>query len=210
MDAEFWHERWETNQLGFHQEVHNPMMVAHADLLELKPGERVFLPLCGKTLDIGWFLSNGHHVLGAELSELAIEQLFDNLQLVPERTPVGKLVRYSAENIDIFVGDIFSLTPETLGPVQAIYDRAALIALPADMRRLYAEHLVILTQRAPQLLVSVDYDQSEMAGPPFSVVDEEIKQLYAPHYEVTKLASADVPGGLKGICKADQTAWLLL
>ncbi len=209
MDAEFWHARWETNQLGFHQEAHNPMMVAHAGLLGLEPGERVFLPLCGKTLDIGWFLSNGQHVLGAELSALAIEQLFENLQLDPERTPVGDLVRYSAGSIDIYVGDIFALTAQTLGPVQAIYDRAALIALPADMRPRYAEHLVELTQRAPQLLVSVEYDQSEMAGPPFSVVGAEIEQLYAPHYEVKKLASADVPGGLKGICKADQTAWLL-
>ncbi len=209
MDAEFWHERWETNQLGFHQEAHNPMMVAHAGRLQLQPGERVFVPLCGKTLDIGWFLSNGQHVLGAELSELAVEQLFESLELEPTRSPVGDLVRYSAENIDNYAGDIFSLTSETLGPVKAIYDRAALIALPAEMRRRYAEHLVALTHRAPQLLISVEYDQSEMSGPPFSVVGEEIEQLYAPHYEVTKLASADVPGGLKGICKADQTAWLL-
>ncbi|MEM8645250.1 MAG: thiopurine S-methyltransferase [Pseudomonadota bacterium] len=209
MDAEFWHEKWEMNQLGFHQEAHNPMMVAHGGHLGLKPGERVFLPLCGKTLDIGWFLSNGQHVLGAELSELAIEQLFENLRLEPDRTPVGDLVRYSAENMDIFAGDIFSLSAEMLGPVQAIYDRAALIALPAQMRQRYAEHLVVLTSRAPQLLVAVEYDQSEMAGPPFSVVGEEIEQLYTPHYKVTKLASADIPGGLKGICKADQTAWLL-
>lgn len=209
MDAEFWHQTWESNRLGFHQEIHNPMMVAHAGILALKPGDRVFLPLCGKTLDIGWFLANDQHVLGAELSELAIEQLFENLQLEPNRTPVGDLIRYSAQGIDIFAGDIFSLTPETLGQVKAIYDRAALIALPADMRRLYAEHLVALTSRAPQLLISVEYDQSEMDGPPFSVVGEEIEQLYSHHYQLTKLASADVPGGLKGICKADQTAWHL-
>ena len=209
MDAEFWHGRWESNQLGFHQEVPNPMMVAHADILALSPGDRVFLPLCGKTLDIGWFLSKGQHVVGAELSELAIEQLFEGLQVEPKRDPVGELVHYSAPSIDIFVGDIFSLNAATLGPVKAVYDRAALIALPADMRRRYAGHLVGLTARAPQLLVSVEYDQSEMDGPPFSVVGEEVEQLYAHHYQLTKLASADVPGGLKGICKADQTAWHL-
>ncbi len=209
MDASFWHQRWQSNQLGFHQNAPNRMLVGHVAALSLDPGATVFLPLCGKTKDIGWLLSQGFRVVGAELSEVAIEQLFVDLGVEPSCAPKGDLVHYSAANIDVFVGDIFSLTPEAAGPVDAVYDRAALIALPAEMRSRYAEHLVALTGRAPQLLVCCEYDQTEMPGPPFSVDTDEIKRCYQAHYAITLLESADVPGGLKGICKADETAWLL-
>ncbi|HTJ63112.1 MAG TPA: thiopurine S-methyltransferase [Alphaproteobacteria bacterium] len=209
MDPNFWLQKWELGETRFHEGQANGLLVEHFDALSLKPDSRVFLPLCGKTRDIHWLLSKGMRVSGAELSVLAIEQLFAELGVTPEITPVGALRRYSADGIDIFVGDIFELTRAALGPVDAIYDRAALVALPQPMRDRYAPHLVEITVRAPQLLICFEYDQSLVDGPPFSIGAAEVDRLYRDTYVLTALETADVPGGLKGICPAQETIWLL-
>ncbi len=209
MDAKFWHDRWASNEIGFHKNEANPLLVNYIDELSLRNGGRLFLPLCGKTLDIGWLLSRGYRVAGAELSAVAIEQLFAELGVTPTITRVGALDHYRAPQLDIFMGDIFQVTPELLGPVDAIYDRAALVALPQDMRARYAAHLTTLTAQAPQLLISFEYDQHAMEGPPFSVTEEEIRQHYGRRYAITVLTSLDVPGGLKGRCPATERVYLL-
>ena len=209
MDPSFWHQRWETNQIAFHESKTNPLLVKHFHELSLATGRRIFVPLCGKTLDISWLLSKGHRVAGAELSRLAIEQLFMELGLQPEILPVGDLEQWSANNLDIFVGDIFALSRKILGPVDAVYDRAALVAFPESMRNRYAAHLTEIAGNAPQLLICYDYDQSKMEGPPFSVSDEEVKRHYAAKYGVTRIASAEVSGGLKGKVAAKENVWLL-
>lgn len=209
MDAEFWHERWRENRIGFHEGKANALLVAHFEKLSLDRGSRVFLPLCGKTRDIGWLMARGVRVVGAELSATATEQLFDDLGLEPEIADVGNLKRYGAEGIDIFVGDIFDLDARALGPVDAVYDRAALVALPEETRGRYAAHLAEISGAAPQLLISFDYDQSEMDGPPFSVPEDEIRRCYGARYEMTQIASVEVVGGLKGKCAALEQAWLL-
>jgi len=198
MDEQFWLQKWEVNQIGFHNSEAHPLLVAHLGALSLTKGSRVFLPLCGKTLDIHWLLSRGHRVCGAELSPLAIRQLFAELGVTPEIAAVGPMTRYSAPGIDIFVGDIFALSRDMLGPVDAVYDRAALVALPEAMRGRYAAHLMEITGRAPQLLISFDYDQSLLDGPPFSVDRVEVQRHYAGRYALTLLGSPDVEGGLKG------------
>lgn len=209
MDAGFWHRKWETNDIGFHGSEANPHLVRHFSALAPEPGGRIFLPLCGKTLDIAWLRAGGYRVAGAELSRIAIEQLFTDLGVEPEVMEVGALSRYRAEGIDIFVGDIFQLSGQMLGPVDAVYDRAALVALPAEMRGRYAAHLARITGRVPQLLVCYEYDQSLAAGPPFSVSDEEVGRHYRNIYDLTRLASVEVPGGLKGKCAARENVWLL-
>jgi thiopurine S-methyltransferase len=209
MDASFWHQKWEENDLGFHQSAANRMLVAHLADLSLTAGDRIFLPLCGKTLDIAWLMSQGYRIAGAELSEVAIGQLFEQLDIAPEISELGKLKRYSADNIDIFVGDFFDVTKAMLGPVAAIYDRAALVALPEDMRRSYRKHLLDITNEAPQLLLTFDYDQKLMEGPPFSINVEDVHQYYQDRYDVSLLGSKDIPGGLKGFCPAMENAWLL-
>lgn len=209
MNRDFWLEKWNRDEIGFHKDVEHPALVAHLDSLSLAPGARIFLPLCGKTRDIGWLLSQGYRVAGAELSERAIEQLFEGLGVAPTRETRGKLILFSAPGIDIFVGDIFDLGPIDLGPVDAIYDRAALVALPPEMRHRYAEHLMGLTGGAPQLLISFDYDQTAMDGPPFSVDEVQVRRFYASTYDTTLLASEPVEGGLKGRCEALETVWLL-
>ncbi|HEX3836364.1 MAG TPA: thiopurine S-methyltransferase [Steroidobacteraceae bacterium] len=209
MEADFWHERWHRNQLGFHEPHANPLLIAHFDAMALPAGSRIFVPLCGKTLDIHWLLSRGHRVAGAELSRIAVQQLFEGLGITPHTTRVDELTRYSAPDIDIFQGDIFDLSRSELREVDAIYDRAALIALPEPLRSRYARHLAEITDRARQLVICVNYEQQRLAGPPFSVNAAEVARLYEYAYELKALGSADVVGGLKGKCPATEDVWLL-
>jgi thiopurine S-methyltransferase len=209
MDTAFWRDRWQRNEIGFHEPHANPLLVAHFASLALSPGSRIFVPLCGKTLDIHWLRSRGHPVAGAELSELAIQQLFAALGVTPFVTAAGKLIRHSAPGIDVFQGDFFDLSGRELGAVDAIYDRAALIALPEPMRAGYARHLEELTNRAIQLLICLNYEQRLLAGPPFAVSGTEVARLYQQAYDLKMLATRAVEGGLKGKCPATEDVWLL-
>lgn len=209
MTPDFWHDRWQTNRIGFHEAEANRLLVAHFSQLEVSAGDRVFLPLCGKTRDVAWLLAQGLQVVGAELSRLAIEQLFEELELVPDITELGPLARFKAQDITMFVGDIFDLDAQTLGRVDAIYDRAALVALPQDMRARYSQHLITITGGARQLLISFDYDQSRMDGPPFSVKTGEITHLYAGQYSVVPIARTPATDRMKERCDAIETVWVL-
>ena len=130
MEAGFWHRKWNNNEIGFHGSRPNPKLTNYYTSLALSQGSRIFLPLCGKTLDIGWLLSQGYAIVGVELSLLAIEQLFEELDVTPEIAVADAFTHFQAPQLDLFVGDIFELQENTLGPVDAIYDRAALVALP--------------------------------------------------------------------------------
>lgn len=209
MEANFWHAKWEKGEIAFHQDEVNPLLLEHFGALSLPTGSRVFVPLCGKTRDIRWLLEAGYRVAGAELSRVAVEQLFADMGLEPGISQVGPLTRFAAENIDIYSGDIFELTGSELGQIDAVYDRAALVALPAAMRQRYVDHLVAITGRARQLLVAYEYDQSLQDGPPFAVGADEVRRLYGRHYEPALLASTEVAGGLRGKCPATEHVWLL-
>lgn len=209
MEASFWHQKWERGDIGFHESEANPFLVDHFEKLNPAKGSRVFLPLCGKTRDFAWLLACGYRVVGAELSELAVNELFKELGLEPEISKAGELARYSAKDIDILVGDIFDVSAEFLGAVNAIYDRAALVALPAGIRERYTSHLMNITDAAPQLLISYEYDQLLMDGPPFSVSEDEVKQHYGAAYQLKSVESRNVAGGLRGKVASTETAWLL-
>jgi thiopurine S-methyltransferase len=209
MEHNFWLTKWQESDIGFHASQANPFLVKHFYTLGLPINSRVFLPLCGKTLDIRWLLSQGVSIAGAELSSIAIEQLFAELGLTPSIVTLEKLQHYSAPNIDIFVGDIFDVTQALLGKVDAIYDRAALVALPPQIREQYTQHLMNITQNAPQLLICFEYDQNQLPGPPFSIRHEEVYSHYNEHYSLTLLESAEVEGKLKGQCEACENVWLL-
>ena len=217
MEASFWHQRWQDDQIAFHEKRGNHLLTQYFNRLnsptlvrhEQATPSRVFLPLCGKTLDIGWLLAQGCQVAGAELSELAIRQLFDELGVTPQVSNAGHLIHYRAPNIDMFVGDIFDLSRETLGPVDAIYDRAALVALPDEMRLRYTDHLTRITDHAPQLLICFEYDQNQMDGPPFSIDAAHVAVQYQDRYTIEHLGRHEVSGGLKGRVAATESAWLL-
>lgn len=209
MDTNFWHDIWARKQIGFHQPGGNALLPRHLKALDLPANDRVFVPLCGKSADIGWLLSQGHRVVGIELSKLAVEELFQELGVEPHIAPAGPLTHFSAPGLDVFVGDIFDLTAGALGPVDAVYDRAALVALPLDMRDRYGDQIVDLTGRAPQLLMCYEYDQTAMDGPPFSVGEAEVDRVYGRRYRVRLLERCRVAGGVRGLDPVDEAAWLL-
>lgn len=188
MDPAFWHQKWHNGELGFHLPQVHPLLQRYLGELSLKAGQTLFLPLCGKTLDIGYLLEQGYSVIGAELSGKAVTDLFASLNRQPEITPWQGGKRYRQGDLTVFQGDIFLLTPDDLPAVDAIYDRAALIALPDTLRARYARHLQTLTHRARQLLITLEYDQQQMAGPPFSVDQKEVETRYGDHYRVTSLS----------------------
>ncbi len=209
MDADFWHQRWQSNQIAFHEGQANDLLVQYFRALYGGKERRIFLPLCGKTRDISWLMSEGYPVVGAELSEMAIKQLFQELEITPRRSEIGSLIHYSADGIDILVGDIFDVSADVLGRVDIIYDRAALVALPDNMRSRYGSHLDHITSLAPQFLLTFEYDQSLMDGPPFSVTEDEIRRCYGDQRNLKRIASVDVAGGLKGRCPATENLWML-
>jgi len=207
MDIDFWKDKWEKNIIGFHLSEVNPLLVKYYEQLSLEKNARLFLPLCGKTKDISWLLSKGHSIVGVEFSELAIKQLFDELQVEPKITQHEDLKLYSAQGLDIFVGDFFKLNTSLIGMVDAIYDRAALVALPSSIREKYSIHLKDITKEAPQLLVTFMYDQNLLKGPPFSVSNDEVYNHYEKQYNIVLLDNLNEK--FKGKIDAKESVWLL-
>lgn len=193
MEPEFWHGRWQRSEIGFHEDKPNDLLVRYASRLKLRPGARVFVPLCGKSVDLIWLLDQGFRVVGVELSPIAVTGFFAALEMTPEVSPAGSLTRHAVPGLEIFQGDIFDLTAGILGDVDAVYDRAALVALPDSMRRKYAGHLVTITGGAPQLIVSFDYEPDSMTGPPFSVDAAQVHVLYGSSYAITPMERVPVP-----------------
>lgn len=207
MKHKFWHDKWQSNNIGFHLSSPNPLLIKHIQSLNLQPQARIFIPLCGKSLDIHWLLQQGFHITGIDLSPIAIEELISELKLEFTVSQVGDLTDYFHQSIDLYVGDFFELNIDHISKIDATYDRAALVALPEHMRETYTQHLVQLTQNAPQLLISFEYDQDLLAGPPFSVPEQEIRKYYASHYQIKQLASEYEK--LKGKVDAKENVWLL-
>ncbi len=209
MDEQFWHQKWAKNEIRFHLSEANPKLVKYFGELKLYENSRIFLPLCGKTKDIGWLLSNGHSVVGAELSEAAIKQLFEELELEPTITAADSMKLYSAETIDIYVGNIFDLTDRMLGLVDAVFDRGALVALPAEMRKRYTVHIIDITEAAHQLLICLEYDPALKDGPPFSITDTEVTQHYHGTHKLKLLEKDLLPHEEFNVSPVTENAWLL-
>lgn len=208
-NAVFWQEKWERGETGFHEPQANPLLTRHIAALDLPAGARIFVPLCGMSQDMVWLAGQGFHVTGCELSDIAVRRFFSDLGITPDIRDAEALRCFSAGTIRIFAGNIFDLMPDLLGPMDGIYDRAALIALPEDLRRAYVAHLLSLTGPVPELLVTLDYDQSCLKGPPFSVDEAFLRECYGQAYAFTLLESRAVEGGLKGRCPASENVWRL-
>jgi len=193
MKSEFWLERWEREEIGFHQNEINPYLCQYwQDLHPAHKGE-VFVPLCGKSRDMLWLRKQGHRVLGVELSAIAVQAFFRENCLAPQRVTAGKFDCYEADGIRILCSDFFDLGKDDLAQASSVYDRASLIALPPEMRERYARHLVsILPAKTQILLITFDYPQPEMPGPPFAVSAGEVEALYLGRAEVRLLAQLDV------------------
>lgn len=188
MEADFWHSRWQEGRIGFHQDDVNDFLQHHWASLKLPPKSTIFVPLCGKSLDMLWLASQGHRVIGVELSEIAAQQFFAEQNVQPNVVKGDLFTSYSANNVTILCGDFFDLAANLNG-VAAVFDRAALIALPKDMRTRYAEHLrKLLPSGCQMLLVGMEYDESVLSGPPFNVPWAEISTLLDHHGELKILS----------------------
>lgn len=209
MEPIFWESRWREGKTAFHEGAANIHLERHFPVLKLDRGAHVFVPLCGKTVDIDWLLAQGCRVSGSELNAGAIEAVFARLDVTPEITDVRGLRLYSGQGLDLWQGDFFELRGTDLGPVDAIYDRAALVAMPPQMRGGYADHLRRLVNRRPQLLVTYDYDQTIMEGPPFAVPEADIRALYEDGFEINPLSSVDIYGSLADRCAGKEQSWFL-
>ena len=196
MDPDFWHERWRTRRIGFHRDAPLPLLTRHWPGLGLDHGSRVFVPLCGKSLDMVWLAEQGHRVLGIELSELAIAEFFDERGLAPttRTSPAG--VHHAAGPWELIAGDAFAIPEALLADCAAVYDRAAMIALPPDLRTRYAH---TTWRRLPAgcrgLLVTLEYPQTEKAGPPFAVEEAEVHALLDADWTVSLLERRDILEG---------------
>jgi thiopurine S-methyltransferase len=177
MDPACWRARWQDRQIGFHEGVPNAFLAKHADRLE--GCRRILVPLCGKTEDLAFLASRGHEVVGIELVESAVREFFAEHHITPEVSQRAGFATYTAGSITVLAGDLFSASPALVGEIDGIYDRAAMIALPHDARARYVEHLRAIAPGATRmLLVTVEYPQELMAGPPFSVDEAEVSARY--------------------------------
>ena len=192
MQASFWIERWKKSEIGFHKSDVDINLKQFWSRLALRSGQKVFVPLCGKSLDMLWLAGQGHKVIGVELSPLACEAFFAENNLTPRRCREGAFEVWSADEIRILQGDFFDLGTEQLADCAGVYDRASLVALPPEMRERYVRHLtVILPAAAEMLLLTMEFDQAQRPGPPFAVSEAEVRSLYEPVYEVKLLHTQD-------------------
>jgi thiopurine S-methyltransferase len=211
MNPDFWLARWREGRTGFHEAEPNVFLSKHAARLGA-PSKRVFVPLCGKSRDLAFLASLGHEVIGVELSPIACDGFFAESTLTPERSHRGKFEALTAGSLTILVGDVFDADRATLGAIDGIYDRAALVALPPEMQQRYADHLLsLLEPGSPILLVTFDYDTSKMSGPPFAIPEARVEELFGARCMIERLGVRDV-GDERPSFKAagaTETAWQL-
>lgn len=189
MEQKFWHSCWEKGQIGFHQPEGHPLLHKYWPVLDLATPSRILVPMCGKSQDMIWLAEQGHYVIGIELSAIAAREFFQDHDLSYRRKKQSGFDCFIGQNIEIHVGDFFELSAAALGRFDGFYDRAALIALPEEMRRRYVAHLMTHLRRATVgLLISLDYDPALMDGPPFNVGDEAVGCLYGEYAHVDLMA----------------------
>ena len=193
MEPQFWHARWRSGQIGFHQSAVDRHFKQHWPELGLASHSRVFVPLCGKSLDLLWLLETGHAVAGVELSAVALESFCMEHGIPARRRTLDHFDVYEAAGLELYRGDFFDLGRELLKPFSAVYDRAALISWKPELRARYVAHMTSLSIPGTKtLLITMEYPQAQMSGPPFSVGADEVERLYARDHAVEVLAKEDV------------------
>ncbi|MBT3197273.1 MAG: thiopurine S-methyltransferase [Gammaproteobacteria bacterium] len=207
MEPDHWHQRWQEGRIGFHQAQPNRWLQQFYPDLLLKQGEPLLLPLCGKTVDLTWLAEQGHPVVGVELSAIAIADFFHEQQLSAKRSQQPPFIRWESNLITLLEGDFFHLTRDDLPPTPVVFDRAALVALPAEMRQRYVTHLTTLLPAGSRiLLVTTDYPQEQKIPPPFALSDEEVHTLYGDHFDIQRLHTETLTMGQDPLSKRGVTS----
>ncbi len=193
MQPDFWHERWRSGQIGFHRPTTHESLMALWGRLPPPVGGRVFVPLCGKSVDLLWLRAQGHEVVGVELSDIALQAFCQEHGVAARRRTVGAFDCYEAPQLALWRGDFFALTPEMLAGVGAVYDRAALISWAPALRAAYVQQLTRLTPPGTRtLLLTLEYPPAQISGPPFSVTAAEVAALYSAHHRIEELSRRDI------------------
>jgi len=202
MHHSFWHQRWQEQRIGFHLEQINPYLSKYWPNLNVPEQSRVFVPLCGKSHDLSYFSENGYRVIGNELSTLAVQDFYTEQQLNASKSVISiensaseqlEMTLWSSPEVDIICGDFFALKKEQLADISAVYDRASLVALPPEMREKYVQKLLeLLPEKVSMLLLTLDYNENEKQGPPFSVTEDEVYRHYNQYFNIELLEVADI------------------
>lgn len=206
MHPDFWLARWQEGRLGFHEGAVNRHLQRWWDAAvgAAAAAPEVLVPLCGKAHDLHWLAARGHRVTGVELSPLACASAFSEHGVVPTLGTRGPFAMRAAGNLTLLQGDVFDLR----GSWDAVWDRAALVALPPETRPRYVAHLrTLLRPGGRLLLVTMDYPQAERAGPPFAVPADEVRALWP---EARLLHREDLPGDRlreQGVSRMAEEVW---
>jgi thiopurine S-methyltransferase len=214
MEKEYWLNRWRLKDIAFHQQNINPDLIAYIQRLNLHTGDCIFVPLCGKTKDMYWLANEGFHVIGVELSSIACNEFFTDMDISPQITEQSKFTSYKYNNIELLCGDLFDLTNTDLPNIQAIYDCKALIALPEDLRNKYVNHIVSSLGTKVKILLLTRESSCHIKPPPYSVDSKEINLLYGTYFYVQQLKSVsirDIPERLvkKGYLEMRESVFLI-
>ena len=202
MHSSYWHQRWQEQRIGFHLDTINPYLSKYWPKLKVPKNSRVFVPLCGKSLDLCYFPQQGLKVLGNELSTLAVQDFYTEQHLNASKTIISDensatsqtpMTLWHSDDIDIICGDFFALKKDQLSDIKAVYDRAALVALPSEMRKNYVQKMLeILPEKISMLLLTLDYNEEEKQGPPFSVTQDEVFSLYEAYFSIELLEVSSI------------------
>ncbi len=215
MTPDFWLERWRNREIGFHMPQVQPALRTHWPRLNLAKGATVLVPLAGKSIDMAWLAGEGYRVIGAELSEIAVDEFFAEQSVTPDVRMDGAFKIKSSGAIEMWCGDFFALEAAKLPRLDALYDRAAFVALPPGMQPRYAEKIAeLMPNGAPGLLIGLDYNTSEMSGPPFAIPQTRVRELLSPSFDIEVLDARD---GLtksehlakRGITRLEEASYLL-
>jgi thiopurine S-methyltransferase len=193
MQTKDWLERWQKDHIGFHEGSVNTHLEKHISDFNLNSGDRIFMPLCGKAHDIAWLAKQGFEVIGIEIAGMAIEAFFSEFNMQYQQFQSDRFIMRKSGNIMLFEGDYFDLQSDDLADCKLVYDRAALIAIDESNRARYCSHMqAIAPANCDMLLVTLDYDQAQMSGPPFSVPQDEVFQHYQSRYQIEALEKNQV------------------
>ena len=205
---EYWHNRWDKEQTGWHRAIYNDLLLKHWPSINAPSGGQVIVPLCGKSLDMLWLAEQGYNVVGLEMVEQAVQAFFEENKLETVSNEIGKHIKYSSPPFNIFQGDLFDLEA---GVVQADawYDRAAMVALPNSLREDYVKQICQQTKPgASGLLITFAYPQEQMDGPPFALHDEDVFRFFSNGFEVECLEKIDLEDEKdRGLSKVTSTVF---
>ncbi len=188
MEISYWQSRWRNDKIGWHLDVVYPPLRKFWSQLSLKSQARILVPLCGRSQDMKWLAEQSCRVIGVEVSQKALQ---DFMELWDEEFTTDSshgFTIYQSTSIELWQGDFMKIPENKIKPVDAIYDKAAIVALPENMRNEYAKKLLNLCNTHTQILLQTfEYKQDEMNGPPFSVDEKEISRLFGDRFSITLL-----------------------